>query len=201
MKQLSQTADAIYSRKRRLRLKQEEFRKDPKKLAAEIARQIRLDQEQGVTGTGMSWDQSTWGEAVADPNILSEQKVGKSKVITVACPTTGCIAGWTTTLAGCPMVIDGYSDISDLVEDYLKEERFVADDCLVSSDIKGIKPGVRGISEVAEKLLGISGYQADWLFESERTLDEVLLALNTIAKTGTFSPDEVWDQLYGDEDW
>jgi hypothetical protein len=158
------------------------LRANPAALAAEIARKIRLDQhanenpmyyDNGV----MHWYQNAWGQFKFDRSQLRQISLTgyHSNTFEVSCPTTGCIAGWTTTLAGYPMVIRAFVDEYELGD-------------IVETALCNVNGRITEIVSVARDLLKLSDSRSAWLFQAYRTQDEVLWALDKIAAGQSWHP-------------
>lgn len=212
MSTLTPQQKAANTRKRKAFMKkiaenQEMFRNNPKELAAEIARNIRADKHRQehpnkYENGQMHWRQSEWGMTKFSENLVKSGAIkevqipGSSRVhLEVSCPTTGCVAGWATTLAGMPMV---YQSTLKGVRQTLE---WGDDGVLETSHCKSLDgQNVEYLPDVAQELLGIGREERGWLFDGDRKVDEVLWALDNIAKTGTFDPD-LWYFEKGEDRW
>lgn len=96
----------------------------------------------------------------------------------VSCGTTACIAGWAVQLNGDKLLVNEYSDFEG--------DKYLAEQCVARNG------RVIDISHRAEKLLGLSNYEADVLFGG--TNEVALPMLNTLING------ESLDNWYGDDD-
>lgn len=138
------------------------------------------------------WHQGTWfGDALSfydDEEGAPRFRRGEQRITVDAvraqlaggewtCGTTGCVAGWVAILTAPEgAVIDAHSD-----------ELFT-----VTGEVHG------EAKVIAKRELGLTAGQADWLFDSHRTKEEVLTSLTLIA-TGS-GCDVPSDEDYDDED-
>ena len=138
----------------------------PPELAAAVADQIR--------GNLHKWYQGSWFGEIPDSPLLAVT-VLEAELRDLSCATTACVAGWAVAL-GAPVgtmfasrPMQGLTD--RVVDEYL------------------ILPGSAAtttIPDMAAVLLGLTprplGSGTNWLFRAERELDEVLAALDKIAR-------------------
>lgn len=123
---------------------------------------ILLEAEAGRHDQG-DWAYVRWSQEVAA--ALKPMRVGTSQVtrLVVACPTAACAAGHTVLEAGAKMVLDlervGTPEDGDVVS---------CDQCITADG------DVRGVSEYARELLGLSIIEADTLFHSTNTTEVVV---------------------------
>lgn len=100
------------------------------------------------------------------------------------CGTTGCVAGWTILLTDPTMLrfrsafLGGGYEFSTIVQN---------DECA-------------DIEQVASELLEITPGEGEYLFDADRTNDEVYTALKEIIATGTLTVPPGWDDTDEDED-
>lgn len=169
----------------------------PETLAAAIAKNIRAEQASRDM-VKMLWKQGTWGEMtlgnlLADSHIELDVPVihhnildGRTtdmgyskKYIGVSCPTTGCIAGWATSLAGDVMVVR-----ADVLDDY-RENLGSSEEHITTNEVWSEETGrVEDLPARAQYLLGLTSEGRNFLFSEERTLAEVLNVLDTLATGG-----------------
>lgn len=134
--------------------------------AAAVVHDLILDHED-------SWNQPTWSQIFSDKvDKLRKRKVRqgslKREVQALAtCSTTGCVAGWVTQLAGDRLVLSEY-DIQVLREG----GRVSVTDVIT----RGGK--LSAIPDRGAELLCLDSL---WLFEADRSLTEVLFALEELA--------------------
>lgn len=134
-----------------------EFLLPPNILAGNIARIIRF--------TPDKWSQGSW-LITADDNIKEYNCDGNGLIpISIlhmpenSCGTTACVAGHAAIIAA-PSVY---------------KYNYARDSLVLPSDEEVY------IEEYSRKALGITNYQSNWLFQSDRTKEQVLWALDKIA--------------------
>ena len=157
------------------------YRTDPTKLARDIAKGIRRDDHAGTPTRDLTvngfvhWYQGNWAE-VRRKNLGERFTKYDVAFYPVTCPTTACVAGTAVSLAGNQMLVSGY-DV-DSVERYRAGDRneFIYTSYLCEAD----DGKIREIKDVAADLLRLSFFQAEYLFQSERTKAEVLEVLDWI---------------------
>lgn len=117
-----------------------------------------------------SWQQSHWGllssRYVTD--IVREPKNG-GRWTEVSCPTTACVAGWTTALAGDHMVVSGFT-----------AEQLKQGGGNITADYVFTAAGE--LREVGPRGMELLGLKDNWLFQGGRTYREVLYALEELAE-------------------
>ena len=86
------------------------------------------------------------------------------------CGTTACVAGWGALLVDSLGVLQVHRDVAERNR-YLVDLGFL-------------------VENKARRALGLGIHDAGWLFDSERTRDEVVAALRSIAETGIFKIQE-----------
>ena len=191
---LQELREMVEDAKETLRIRQLFLRENPAVLCAEIATLIRreegnsdpekdngrradeLYEEEHKTG---HWYQNQWGEAFAK-NLVAvkteirdknyDSPIRSAYSVSLSCPTTACVAGWTGTLTGYRMLFPVTSP--ELMDPF---ESFTADYFLTPDGER------RPISEVAKEILGLDRERADWLFNGYRTREGVLWALDQMA--------------------
>jgi hypothetical protein len=169
-----------------LKEKRELYRNDKRALAAQIAIQIRLDEhgnenpDDYYDNGQMHWYQEDWGRVKVSAETASNfTPIGSH--LAVSCPTTGCVAGWATTLAGHPMVMK-FTTVKELIESYDGEAVSVGE-CILDDG------SVMHIVDRARELLDLTRHQSEWLFDGYNSKEQVLWALELIVETGYFDPD------------
>jgi hypothetical protein len=209
--QQKKASEALKKRQDELRKQHELFRSNPAKLAEAIAQQIRMDNHPNEDPSeydngAMHWYQEAWGNVKA--RVGSFTKLSKPVMnmydnrtlspedhhfFEVSCPTTGCIAGWADSLAGYNLVFKKVIDWQDREyyagnDSSKTDEQIVLDYYYDEGEVINVeycydpeKKQVRDISAVAEELLGLDYDQKSWLFDANRTKDEVLWALDEMA--------------------
>lgn len=150
-------------------------------LLKEVRRMVAADKRRKNKKLNMA----SWGElpvrALAkkfpiETNSRATQDL-KLGIEDLPCGTTACIAGWTTLIHGDQWLAQDYGSWAPLM--YLHE--------VVCTDTGKIK----GVSERAEQLLGLTEDQADWLFSQ---LDEMALwALDLFITGKDFTSEELDD--------
>jgi len=215
--------------RKEIRQEQLGFRDDPSKLAKAIADLIRADNRPGedpddydassdsdkreeLSVDGFHWFQNAWGKVVIEEGSVAPvdlpsvtDRYGETvrtarRVFEVTCPTTGCVAGWATSLAGYPMALShlfGQSSeatATDIINDNLGQV-FQSEDCIDKENQRLVS-----IPEKAAELLGLGDANREWLFSGYRDLKQVLWALDKIAETGTFSVREAERETDDDDD-
>jgi hypothetical protein len=170
----------------------------PQTLAAAIAKNVRLDRDEPLQG--MSHQQNSWGtvgidKLLDDANVFEitiegkeevgwegHQRVFKRDIIGVACPTTGCIAGYAAVLSGDVMVVSPslLEDARDRVRIYNYDASEM--DPISCSEVYIPKEKrTEQIEERAATLLRLDGSEQAFLFSGDRETDEVLNALDAIS--------------------
>lgn len=202
--------------------KEKAFRSDPASLAAEIAYLIRHDDpklrnekaSESDSSGERHWYQRDWGAVRLDTearfgfiSATAPDHFGARKnIITVECPTTGCVAGWAATLAGYPMVLRTYESS---VNDFLRQESGFDSDYFndESSEVRTVSdcwnPETKEIEPVVHRgreLLDLTGHVSAWLFDSDRTMDEVLWALDIIASGKILNRETIDREQYDEDD-
>ena len=132
--------------------------------AREVARQIRKDD-------GAHWDQKYWWgwlPFTQDHPITTIMQA--SALLERKCGTTGCVAGWAVAL------------------EYPNAE-FTGSVCRIDGELYA-----KSIPAVAREVLELTHEQGDWLFYDERTLDQVLWALEN--DNPDWEPDDWRDSLH-----
>ena len=203
--------------RKEIREEQLGFRGNPSKLAKAIADLIRADNRPGedpddydassdqpnkreaLAEEGFHWFQNAWGKVVIEEGSIApvdlqtvtdrygDRVSTARRVFEVTCPTTGCVAGWATSLAGYPMALShlfGQSSeatATDIINDNLGQV-FTSEDCIDKDNQRLVS-----IPEKAAELLGLGDANREWLFSGYRELKQVLWALDKIAETGTFN--------------
>jgi hypothetical protein len=186
---------------KKVKERQEFLRNNPKEMAKAIAEEIRRDQHpnenpENYDNGQMHWYQADWGQFKFDPKVVKKVELSpqlqkfSNPLFMVSCPTTGCVAGWTTTLAGYPMV---FTSSEDPKEEYELGEVISVNECLVEGNRRA------AIVTQAQQLLGLSNNQQGWLFDGYRHQSQVLWALDTLAEHGTFDYDDCPFDNEGDE--
>lgn len=113
-----------------------------------------------------SWHQPTWGQVFNKKFFKKTFDKRKEQQYTVAtCPTTGCVAGWTATLAGDQMIVS--------TGDFYGNAREASIGHVMTADGE-----VQSISYRGATLLCLKD---QWLFDGARSLNEVLFALEELA--------------------
>ena len=191
---------------------QKEFRDDHKKLAATIAALIRADQRAGedpcdyaddVTNEVLEdthWLQDAWGQVVVNEGSLLPVEVPitkdqdnfpiehPQKLFEVTCPTTGCVAGWAASLAGFPMAVANFYSTTESLQEFIQRNEgqiYQVDNCIDKENNRLVS-----ISDKGAELLRLDRDDKDWLFSGFRSQEEVLWALDQIAKKGCFDLSE-----------
>ena len=206
--------------RKEIRIEQLSFREDPSKLAKAIADLIRVDNRPGedpedyndesgraeeLAAEGFHWFQNAWGKVVIEEGAIAPvdlrsvtDRYGETiqtaqRVYEVTCPTTGCVAGWATSLAGFPMAIShlGGDNVGDVIDRNLGQT-FQAEDCIDKENNRLVS-----IPEKAAELLLLNDEQREWLFSGYREIKQVLWALDKIVETGSFSVREA-DRQFDD---
>jgi len=165
-----------------LKAKQALFRSDSKLLAKEIADNIRADEHANehvnhYENGSMHWYQAEWGQVRLDRSLLQQ----KGRVVEVTCPTTGCVAGWATTLAGYPMALR-HTNVAEIMDAFQGERHLKLSECNYEGE-------VRSIMEVGQELLNLSSHQSRFLFDGSNSKEQVLWCLDQIAENGYFDVD------------
>lgn len=182
----------------------------PQTLAAAIAKNIRAAKE--LRDMPLDWDQKNWGK-INIKDLVSEDKqikveankihgvsdileiqsgnvddvfYGERAFVGVSCGTTGCIAGWATSLSGDIPVVD-QSDFDYAVSSYQEGYYNEHDNYIISNVYSPDLGVVVEISARGRVLLGMSEVESDWAFNQDRTEAEVLDYLDVLATGGKVS--------------
>lgn len=120
-----------------------------------------------------SWHQGTWGQIFTNKITKFHKRKAKRNrygeatgkmVQTTTCSTTGCVAGWVTQLAGDEMLVgEGPRRFGEEIQ---------------VGEVIDKRGTIHSISDRGAQLLCLSDR---WLFEGDRTYDEVLFALEELA--------------------
>lgn len=124
---------------------------------------------------------------------LHGQSTWVSKAEHTTCGTTMCFAGHAAVLAGAEIpdpkkhTIDDWFVAKDENNSYLNMSQvYYANDAVPNQHVQ----------DFATKALGISSEERDYLFEADRTMDEIELAVQELNETGEIQT--MWEE---DEDY
>lgn len=134
-----------------------------------------------ITNDPDSYDQSTW-QTVATEDVNFTDGEGQSTA-EVSCQTTGCVAGTASMLAGDLGIVT--ADEPHMIVKH-KAVYPIYDVITKAGEVLGIK-------ERGAKLLELGNYDAEWLFESYRTLPEVINALIELSEGKALTQREASD--------
>lgn len=121
-----------------------------------------------------NWEQGVW---CGIPAIGSTVDVIRSSMVDGACGSTACVAGWTAILA---------APAGSVIT--VGSRRWA--ECLRLPN-----GAVTSIRNVAENALGLTYYEADFLFDSVRVKDEVIAILTAIENGFDWYSDEYHGEL------